>query len=188
MIGVAELRPENAALDDNHLVLDGILIGNGLTTICCEFLIRADLLTGSLVFLNNLLGCIRYALAEHLCNLCKIAADQHPGIALENSVGLYKAAHIPFILVGVGILAQSNILVPDIHGILYGVISDFSCLFHSVSFYKRGGICKKMPPLAVLLSVLQAKNDQPCDNKHHKTDANDNFSVHACLPPSFCGR
>ena len=115
-------------------------------------------------------------------------ADQHPGIALKNSVGLYKAAHIPFILVGVGILAQSNILVPDIHGILYGVISDFSCLFHSVSFYKRGGICKKMPPLAVLLSVLQAKNDQPCDNKHHKTDADDNLSVHACLPPSFCGR
>ena len=188
MIGVAELRPENAALDDNHLVLNGIFVGNRRAAFCHEFLIYADLLTGSLVFLNNLLGCIRYALAEHLCNLCKIVADQHSGIALENGVGLYEATHIPFILVGVGILAQSNILVPDIHGILYGVISDFSCLFHSVSFYKRGGICKKMPPLAVLLSVLQAKNDQPCDNKHHKTDADDDLSAHACLPPSFCGR
>ena len=47
---------------------------------------------------------------------------------------------------------------------------------------------EKMPPLAVLLSVLQAKNDQPCDNKHHKGDADDDFSVHAYLPPSFCGR
>ena len=185
---MAELRAENAALDDNHLVLNGIFVGNRRAAFCHEFLIYADLLTGSLVFLNNLLGCIRYALAEHLCNLRKIVADQHPGIALKNGVGLYKAAHIPFILVGVGILAQSNILVPDIHGILYGVISDFSCLFHSVSFYKRGGICKKMPPLAVLLSVLQAKNDQPCDNKHHKTDADNDLSVHACLPPSFCGR
>ena len=183
MIGVAELRPENAALDDNHLVLDGILIGNGLTTICCEFLIHADLLTGSFVFLNNFLGCVCYALSEHLCNLRKIVADQHPGIALENGVGLYEAAHIPFILVGVGILAQSNILVPDIHGILYGVISDFSCLFHSVSFYKRGGICKKMPPLAVLLSVLQAKNDKPCDNEYHKADADNHLSVHVRFPP-----
>lgn len=52
-------------------------------------------------------------------------------------------------LVGVGILAQSNILVPDIHGILHGVISDFSCLFHSVSFCKWGGIFLRMPPLGV---------------------------------------
>ena len=121
MIGMAELRPENAALDDNHLVLDGIFIGNRRTAFRHKFLIHADLLTGSFVFLNNFLGCVCYALSEHLCNLRKIVADQHPGIALENSVGLYKAAHIPFILVGVGILAQSNILVPDIHGILYGV-------------------------------------------------------------------
>ena len=47
------------------------------------------------------------------------------------------------------ILAQSNILVPDIHGILHGVISDFSCLFHSVSFCKWGGIFLRMPPLGV---------------------------------------
>ena len=146
---MTELRPENAALDDNHLVLNGIFVGNRRAAFCHEFLIHADFLTGSFVFLDDLLGCIRYALAEHLCNLRKIVADQHSGIALENGVGLYEAAHIPFILVGVGILAQSNILVPDIHGILYGVISDFSCLFHSVSFCKWGGIFLRMPPLGV---------------------------------------
>ena len=102
---MAELRPKNAALDDNHLVLNGIFIGNRRAAFCHEFLIHADFLTGSFVFLNDLLGCVCHALAEHLCYLCKIVADQHPGIALENSVGLYEAAHILFILIGVGILA-----------------------------------------------------------------------------------
>ena len=81
------------------------------------------------------------------------------------------------------VLAQDDLFVPDIHRVNDGVITDHSFFIHNLSsLWNRASPfdgCRPCP----LLSVLQAKNDKPCDNEYHKADADNHLSVHVRFPP-----